>query len=175
MLEFIKKGVIRTRLVNYELKTFESIASEITINKQKYFLLSFYRTERKENKGKNIERFITELSDILTQVFPKYDNVILMGDVNIDLHNKKCQGFKEFCHFMDIFSLNNLIKEKTCFFKDHESSIDVFLTNIPRKFKKSFSLELGISDCHKIIGSFLKTIISSLKQKNDKLQFSKKP
>ena len=164
-MEFIRKGIIRKRLENFELKTFESIASEITINKQKYFLLSFYRTERKENRGKNIKRFINELSDILTKVYSKYDNVILMGDINIDLDDMKCQGFKEFSNFMDIFSLSNLIKEKTCFFKNHDSLIDVFLTNSPRKFKKSFSLELGISDCHKIIGSFLKTTISTLKQK----------
>ena len=99
------------------MKTFESIASEITINKQNDFLLSFYRTEREENRGKNVKRFINELSDILTQVYSNFDNVILMGDLNIDLDDKKCQGFKEFSQFMDIFSLSNLIKEKHVFSK----------------------------------------------------------
>ena len=96
MLEYIKKGVIRTRLEKFELKTFESIASEITINKQRYFVLSFYRTEREENKGKNVKRFISELSDILTQVFQIYDNVILMGDLNIDLDDKKIKVSKRY-------------------------------------------------------------------------------
>jgi len=44
IIEFIKKGVVRKPLQDYELKTFESICSEITINKVKYCLLSFYRT-----------------------------------------------------------------------------------------------------------------------------------
>ena len=51
------------------------------------------------------------------------------------------------------------------FFKDHESSIDVILTNKPNKYKNSFAFELGISDCHKMIGTHLKTTISQLKTK----------
>ena len=41
LLEYVRKGVIRKRLEKFELKTFESIASEITINKQKYFYCLF--------------------------------------------------------------------------------------------------------------------------------------
>jgi len=55
------------------------------------------------------------------------------------------------------------MKLATCFFKDHESSIDVILTNQPKKFKNSFSVELGISDCHKMIGTHLKSSLSFLK------------
>ena len=55
-MEFIKKGTIRKRLIDLELKSFESIASEITINKKQYFILSFYRTERNENRLSNINK-----------------------------------------------------------------------------------------------------------------------
>ena len=37
IIEFVKKGVIRKRLKDFELKTFESITSEITINKEKIY------------------------------------------------------------------------------------------------------------------------------------------
>ena len=65
IIEYIRKGIIRKRLESLELKEFESIASEITISKQKFYLLSFYRTERSENKLTNIKKFIQELYNIL--------------------------------------------------------------------------------------------------------------
>ena len=49
----------------------------------------------------------------------KYENVVIMGDLNIDTKNKKSVGYKEYSNFVDIFGLKNLIKEKTCFFKQH--------------------------------------------------------
>ena len=67
--------------------------------------------------------------------------------------------------FKDSFGFSNLVKEKTCFFKEHESSIDVILTNRPNIFKNTFSYELGISDCHKMIGTYLKTTLPILKPK----------
>ena len=66
-----------------ELKSFESISSEIIINKIKWFILSFYRTERTENRGVNIRKLFSEMSSVLTSVTNKYENIILMGDVNI--------------------------------------------------------------------------------------------
>ena len=165
LIEYIRKGIIRKRLSDFELTNFESIASELTINKNKYFLLSFYRTERDENKLQNIIKFFQELSLILDKATNKYDDIILMGDINIDLHDKKCVGFKQLNDFMDIFNLTNLIKEKTCFFRDHESSIDVILTNKPRKYFNSKSFELGVSDCHKMVVTNLRAHVSHLSTK----------
>ena len=165
IIEYIRKGIVRKRLIDFELEHFESIASELTINKNNFFLLSFYRTERDENKLQNIAKFFQELSLILNKVTNKYDNIILMGDINIDLHNRKCVGFKELSEFLDIFNLTNLINDKTCFFKDHESSLDVILTNKPRRFFNSYAFELGISDCHKMIVTNLRAHIARLNTK----------
>ena len=165
LIEYVRNGIIRKSLTNLELKTFESIASEITICKNKWFVLSFYRTERNESKKVNIERFLKELTTILNDVFKKYDNVLLMGDINIDMHDKKCVGYNELNNLMNIFGLKNLIKDKTCFFKGHESSIDIMLTNNPNKFYKSQSFELGCSDCHKIVTTSLKAHVPRLKSK----------
>ena len=165
IIEYIRKGIIRKRLEDLELNSFESIASEINLNKEKTFLLSFYRTERHENRLDNIKKFFQELSvklDIITQ---RYDNIIIMGDINIDFHKKKSVGYKELNEFLSNFGLTNLIKDKTCFFKDNESSIDCILTNNPRKYFNSKAYELGISDCHKMIGTFSRKFASRLKTK----------
>ena len=94
IIEFVRKGIVRKRLVDFELNEFESIASEITLNKRKLFILSFYRTERTENRLTNIKKFFQELSLILNKVIQKYDDIVLMGDINIDFHDKKQRGFE---------------------------------------------------------------------------------
>ena len=88
-----------------------------------------------------------------------------MGDINLDIHDKKCVGFKQLNDFMDIFNLTILIKDKTCFFRDHESSIDVILTNKPKKYFDSKSFELGVSDCHKMVVTNLRAHVSHLSTK----------
>ena len=99
IIEYIRKGIIRKRLEDLELNSFESIASEITINKEKTFLLSFYRTERHENRLDNIKKFFKELSGKLDIITQRYDNIIIMGDINIDSQNKKSAGYKDLNEF----------------------------------------------------------------------------
>ena len=166
VIEFVRKGVIRKHVPNFELKSFESIASEIIINKRKWLLLSFYRTERDENKSSNIKRFFKELSAILTEGTNKYDNIILMGGINIDFQNTNSVGYNDLTNFMTLFNLKNLIKDKTCFAKDHESSIDIILTNKQNSFLKSNVFELGISDCHKMITTTLRSHIPRIKSQS---------
>ena len=166
LIEYIRNGIIRKRLPQYELKDFESISSELTINKEKWFLLSFYRTERKENRLTNIKRFFENLSHIMNEITGKYDNIILMGDINIDTKSKKSIGYKELSSFIDLYNLSNLIKTPTCHFKDSSTSIDIILTSKSRRFFNSNSFELGISDCHSLITTFLRSKISRLKPKS---------
>ena len=166
LIEYVRNGIVRKRVSNLEFKSFDSIASELTISKNKWFLLSFYRTEKNEPRKVNINNFFKELSDILNNAFKKYDNVLLIGDINIDCHDKKGIGYNELTEFMDIFGLQNLIKHKTCFFKGHESSIDVMLTNKPRTFLKSKTFELGSSDCHKLIATCLRSHVPRQKRKH---------
>ena len=165
LIEYVRNGIIRKRKPEFELKHFESIASEFTFNKQKWLSLSFYRTERNENKSENIQKFFQNLNEILEEASKKYDNFILMGDINIDIDSKNTIGYTKLKNFMDLHNLKNLIKEKTCFFKDHKSSIDVILTNKPRRFFKSQCYELGISDCHTMVSTCLRSQVARLKPK----------
>ena len=59
-----------------------------------------------------------------------------------------------------------LIKEPTCF-KNHEnpSCIDLILTNFPRHFQNSMAVETGLSDCHKMILTVMKSQYEKLKPK----------
>ena len=59
------------------------------------------------NKGE----FFKEISNTLNKALKCYDNIILAGDLNIDLLDRLPDLF-------DAFNLKNLVKEITCFMSD---------------------------------------------------------
>ena len=89
-----------------------------------------------------------------------------MGDFNIDIKKENptaCDELQEFC---DTSNLTNLLKSKTCFMNNHKSTIDLIITNKPRSFQITNVTETGVSDCHKLITTFMKSHISRFKPQN---------
>ena len=85
----------------------------------------------------------------------KYENILFVGDLNIDLdkpNDDKKHFLEDLC---DVFDLSNLVKDKTCFMSQEGSSIDIMLTNKPRSFYKTTAIETGLSDHHKLVLTFL--------------------
>ena len=90
-----------------------------------------------------------------------------MGDCN-NIYIKKenstgCDKLEEFC---DTFNLTNLVKLETCFMNNHKSTADLILTNKPRSLQITNVTETSVSDCHKLITTFMKSHISRLKPQN---------
>ena len=79
-------------------------------------------------------------------------------EINLRIHN--C-----LCDFMDTFSLNNLIKVKTCYISATGTVLGIILTNKARSFQKTSTVTTGISDCHKMIVSCLKVHFKKLPTK----------
>jgi len=165
LIQYVRNGIIHSHKPEFELSNFESISTEFTFNKQKWLCLSFYRTERNQNKKENIVNFFQQLNKSLEQISLKYENFILMGDININFCDPKAVGFSQLNDFMDLHNLKNIVKDKTCFHKGHESLIDIILTNKPLKFMSTKCYELGISDCHKLISTCLRQKVARLKPK----------
>ena len=67
--------------------------------------------------------------------------------------NKKLQTF------LDSYSIENLIKEPTCF-KGKPSLIDVMITNHKNYFKSTCLVDTGISDFHKLTAASMKTYLA---------------
>ena len=90
-----------------------------------------------------------------------YDNLILTGDFYSEMEEEK---MKDFC---DIYNLQNLIKEPTCFKSvQNPRSIDVILTNKSESFETSFALETGLSHHHKMVITVLKSHFNKIKPSN---------
>ena len=125
-------------------------------------LSGIYRPPR----SNNIVTFSEELTDLLSRAINSYDNIILMGDFNIDIKKENstaCDILEKFC---DTFNLTNLVKSKTCFMNNHKSTVDLILTNKRRSFQITNVTETGVSDCHELITTFMKSHISRLKPQN---------
>ena len=75
---------------------------------------------------------------------------------------------KDFCNVHNLFSL---VKEPTCTKNPYNpSSTDTFLTNCPRSFQRTVTIETGIPDFHEMVITVLKVFWK--KQKPKIIQYS---
>jgi endonuclease/exonuclease/phosphatase family metal-dependent hydrolase len=93
------------------------------------------------------EVFLQDSTCTLDKISSKYDNFIIMGDLNYNLKDdNRCKPLDDLC---DIFDLSNIIKGDTYFPKDSEpSQIDVVLSNNHKIFPSQCNFNCGISDIH---------------------------
>ena len=104
--------------------------------------------------------FISNHSHHLGKRQDNYDNILLLGDFDSEF-SEPC--LNDFC---DIYNLKNLVKEPTCYKNpDNLSCIDLFLTNRPRNFQCTATIETGISDFHKLVVTVLKTFYKKQRPK----------
>ena len=107
LIEFVGNGFITKKIKEYETKVRETIASEFTISKKKWFCLSVYRPPT----STNLDIFFEELTNSLSKAVNEYDNLIVMGDFNVDLNKTDCIVFGKLEEFCDNFNLTVLLKE----------------------------------------------------------------
>ena len=138
---FLREVVIAKRLYSYEDNTSETICLEVTISKKKWCITHAYRSPHSSNK----DDFFKELNKSLSNIARKYENILLVGDLNIDILDKKKDSKNYLSDLRDTSSLSNLISEVTCVKSSVGSSIDVMLTNRPRRFHHTSLIETSLS------------------------------
>ena len=104
-----------------------------------------------------------ELNKSLCNIARKYENILIIGDLNMNFGNlKKGDTRSHMSDLCDSFSLSNLVNGVTCVKSQNGTSIDVMLTNRPRSFHNTSLIETDLSDCHKMIvsvfGAFFKRL-----------------
>ena len=87
----------------------------------------------------------------LDKLITSYDNIILLGDFDIEPEEAKMS------EFLNMYSLKNLVSKNTCF-KNPEIllSIELILTNCSRSFQNTAVIEIGLSDFHQLKCTALK-------------------
>ena len=99
----------------------------------------------------HVSRHLDHIAKGIDTYSKKYVKVLLMGDFNIKL---KEANMKTFCNQYKLKALN---EEPTCFKNyTNPSCIDLYLTNCPKSFQSTLTIETGLSDFHKLIVTVLK-------------------
>ena len=102
-----------------------------------------------------MKTFFEEINLSLSTIVNEYDNIILIGDLNLNTKSKNNGYYSDLC---ETFDLTNLIKANTRFKSSNQTCIDVILT----LFQKSAVIT---TDCHKMIFTFFDSYFSRLPPK----------
>ena len=96
----------------------------------------------------------------------KYENIFIIGNLNIEISNKKKNNGNYLSHLYDTFSLKNLIIDLTCVKSTNGTSVGILLTNKAICFHHTASFETSLRDCDKLILTFFKAYLRKLCPKN---------
>ena len=129
------------RTENYHM---ESLIFELKIKKEIWYIVVAYKNP---NVPKHI--FIDKLKCIYEDLIHKAHEIITIGDFNIDMLAKDNELQHEIC---DVYDLENIISEPTCFKSVDGTLVDVILVKNKKRFKKPFNIFCGFSDWHHMIG-----------------------
>ena len=154
---FVRNSIIAKGLESLEGKESDAICIEVTISNNKWCITFADRPPLNEKK-----QFLDELNLSLNQCVSKYDNIIVMGGLNMDIQNKRKDNNNFLSDLCDTFSLQNITTGKTCRESNAGISIHIMLTNRPRRFHKNSIFETGISDHHKPILSFFRSYFTRI-------------
>ena len=144
---YVREDIPAKKLEHPSLINFEGIFIEIKLKNRKWLVFGGYNPDKH-----TINNFLTQVSHALDFYMTKYDNFLLLGDFNSEMSET---SMIDFC---DTHNLNNLIKEHTCYKNpDNPSTIDLILTNRPKCFQNSTTIETGLSDFHKLTITVMKS------------------
>ena len=130
---------------------------EITIlilDKMKILLMGLYKPPSLNEKD-----FLLHLSYAYSFFCSIYENITLIGDINMKPENERLNDF---------YAMNKIdyfILKPTCFKDVFPSTIDPILINHKQSFMKSDVYEIGISDHQKMIFSVLRKTFAKRKAK----------
>ena len=129
---------------------YECFFIDINLPENKWLLNCSYNSN-KNNIGTQLQTIGRTLDELSTS----YDNIILLGDFNVEPEGAKMS------EFLYIYSLRNLVSQKTCFTNPEDSSCLI----CSRSFQNAGVFETGLSDFHKLTFTILKKYYPKQKPK----------
>ena len=131
----------------------EILCVECSIKREKWLFISIY----KQPKVK-VDVVIECVDSIMMQYAKGNYNVMILGDLNVNMFNKK----NALADCLDVHGLKNLVKDATCV-KGKPSLIDLIITNKPKRFVNTVSVDTELSDFHNLVCTSTKFHIAPLR------------
>ena len=156
ILIYVREDIPTKQLFKHNFPSdIEAIFVEINLRKTKWLLFGTYHPPSQTDNY--YFESITRALDIYGELYSK---LLLVGDFNAE-DSESCMSAFLYQH-----NLKNLVKQKTCFKStENPSCIDLFLTNCAHSFQNTNTISAGISDCHKMVVTVLKTTFTKAKPK----------
>ena len=152
------RDIVQSNLVklNQNFDNFEGFFIELELSKKDKWLFSY---SYNPHKG-NIKQHLSNISKGLDELNSKYDNILIIGDLNSEMSGPSLD------EFWQTYNLVSIVKNPTCFKNlKNPSCIDLMLTNKQERFLKAKTIETGVSDFHKMMVSVFKTSFKKQKPK----------
>ena len=125
----------------------EGIFVEINLRKSKWLLFATYKPPSLSK-----ENYFSQVNKALDAYGSKFENIVMMGDINTTETDEKL------AEFLEDRELSNLVHFPTCFMSEaNPSTIDLIITNKPKSFQNTIGVSTGISDFHKMVLTSMKT------------------
>ena len=144
-----------SKLVNKHMfpDDIEGLFIEVNLRKSKWLIFGSYHPPIQRD-----EFYFDSIGRALDCYNAMYDKILLAGDFNAEEHETALKIF------LQLYDLKNLVKDKTCFKSLYRPTcIDLFLTNCDKSFMHTKTISTGLSDCHKMILTVLKTTFKKAK------------
>ena len=134
----VKNLEILTQIVP-DISIYPYFFIELDLSKKTKWLLSYSYNPHKGNK----KQHLSNISKGLDELNSKYDNILIIGNLNSELSEPSLDEFSQ------TYNLVSIVSESTCFKnpKNH-SCIDLMLTNKQERFLKAKTIATGLSDFH---------------------------
>ena len=147
ILLYIRSYIVASKLSNYIYPNdIEAFFIEINIKGNKWLICCSYNPNRLFVSG-----HLDHIAKGIDTYSKKYEKILLMGDFSIELKEANMTTF------WNQYKLKTLNEEPTCFKNyTNPSCIDLYLTNCPKGFQSTLTIETGLSDFHKLIITVLK-------------------
>ena len=144
----VKDILLTSRLEKYCFPVeIEIFCIELNLRKKKWLIFCCYNPHKHLLKHQ-----IFQIKSAINYYSKIYENLIILGDFNAEISDFNMESFCTINYFKWI------IKETTCYKNpDNPTCIDLILTNWPKNFQESSTLETGLSDFHKMVLTVFKS------------------
>ena len=113
---------------------------ELNLGKQKWLIFCCYNPHKHL-----IKDHLPQIKNVIDFYSKSCENTILISNFNVEISDSHMDSF------CTIYHPKSLIKEPTCYKNPEKPTcIDLILTNSPRQFQATLTLETGLSDFHKM-------------------------
>ena len=125
----------------------EMIAVALTIDKEQWIIYCIYSPP-----SVKIETLISVLSSSLDKAMSISDNILILGDLNVNLLDNTSASTKSISELMTTYDLKNMVTGTTCFKStENPTLIDLVLATKPRRFGTHVNFDPGMSDFHNLV------------------------